>query len=59
MERGFIRPRYNGYLCFQDNAGEPLHHFLLNGGNAKNLIQEMNVLYKESLHIRKSYTVYE
>jgi len=24
MEKGYVRPRYNGYLHFQDNAGDPL-----------------------------------
>lgn len=49
MQKGYLRPRYNGYLHFQDTAGEPLHQFLLNGGNPLRVLQEMNRLYQESL----------
>lgn len=49
MQRGYMRPRYNGYLHFQDAAGEPLHHFLLEGGNPYSVLQEMNRIYQESL----------
>ena len=49
MENGYLRPRYNGYLHFQDKAGHPLHQFLLHGGNAKNLLGKFNLLYQESL----------
>jgi multiple sugar transport system substrate-binding protein len=49
MDRGYMRPRYNGYLHFQDLAGDPLHEFLLKGGNTENVLQEMNRLYQKSL----------
>jgi multiple sugar transport system substrate-binding protein len=49
MQRGYMRPRYNGYLYFQDTAGEPLHQFLSKGGNPETVLQEMNRLYRESL----------
>jgi multiple sugar transport system substrate-binding protein len=49
MQRGYVRPRYNGYLHFQDTAGEPLYQFLLKGGNPISVLQDMNRLYQESL----------
>lgn len=49
MERGYIRPKYNGYLHFQDHAGKPLQDFLLLGGNPKDVLHKMNSLYRESL----------
>jgi multiple sugar transport system substrate-binding protein len=49
MENGYMRPRYNGYLHFQDHAGNPIQEYLLNGGNAKNVLTEINKLYKQSL----------
>ena len=49
MDRGYIRPRYNGYLHFQDHAGDPLHHYLQHGGQPENVLQEMNRIYQESL----------
>src|SRR6185437_1793612 len=29
MERGYMRPRYNGYLYFQDHGGDPIREFLM------------------------------
>ncbi|MGV3587252.1 MAG: ABC transporter substrate-binding protein [Adhaeribacter sp.] len=49
MDRGYIRPRYNGYLHFQDHAGDPLQEYLQNGGSPENVLQEINRIYQESL----------
>jgi multiple sugar transport system substrate-binding protein len=49
MERGYMRPRYAGYLYFQDKSGEPLYQYLKNGGNAGAVLEKMNTLYRESL----------
>ena len=49
MDRGYVRPRYNGYLYFQDHAGEVLHGYLLNGGDKQKVLTEMNALYQKSL----------
>lgn len=48
MDRGYIRPRYNGYLHFQDHAGDPLHQYLRQGGNPESLLRRMNEIYRES-----------
>lgn len=49
LERGYMRPRYNGYLFFQDHAGDPLQQYLLNNGDAHTVLKEMNRIYRESL----------
>lgn len=49
LERGFTRPRYNGYLGFQDEAGEPIQHYLMHGSNPKTVLDELNKMYKNSL----------
>jgi multiple sugar transport system substrate-binding protein len=49
MQNGYIRPRYNGYLHFQDHAGLPLQQYLLNKVNEKDALQEMNAIYKQSM----------
>lgn len=54
MENGYVRPRYNGYLHFQDHAGDPVRHFLMNGGNPSNVLKEINGLYKKSFSISNS-----
>lgn len=48
MENGFVRPRYNGYLHFQDHAGDPLHDCILNNGNPGEALNKMNMLYRSS-----------
>jgi multiple sugar transport system substrate-binding protein len=57
MENGYLRPRYNGYLYFQDHAGEPLHHYLLNGGNAQKVLEKINQIYQQSLQPHLSKTI--
>ncbi|MDI1335833.1 MAG: extracellular solute-binding protein [Lacunisphaera sp.] len=48
LDRAFVRPRYNGYLNFQDHAGDPIHEFLRTGGNAGQVLDKVNELYRRS-----------
>ena len=50
MGKAFMRPRYNGYLHFQDRAGHPIRDFLMNGGFPSSVIKGINLLYKECLN---------
>jgi multiple sugar transport system substrate-binding protein len=54
MENGYLRPRYHGYLHFQDHAGEPLHKCLIAGGNPEETLKEINKLYRQSIAVKKS-----
>lgn len=49
MERGYVRPRYNGYLHFQDNAANVLWSYLYEGGDGDKTLYAMNNIYQESL----------
>jgi multiple sugar transport system substrate-binding protein len=49
MDNGYMRPRYNGYLHFQDQAGFPLQKCLMENGNAAQTLKEMNKIYQQSL----------
>ena len=49
MENGYIRPRYNGYLYFQDHAGILIQDFILNKRALENVLSEINKLYIKSL----------
>lgn len=51
MEQGYMRPRYNGYLHFQDHAGHYIRQYLLEGGKEELILKELNDLYKKSLAI--------
>jgi multiple sugar transport system substrate-binding protein len=49
LDRAYVRPRYNGYLYFQDHAGDYVRDYMIHGGDARQTVQHMNRLYQESL----------
>lgn len=49
LDRAYIRPRYNGYLHFQDHAGNPIQHYLQYGGRPEEVLEKINELYRNSL----------
>jgi multiple sugar transport system substrate-binding protein len=49
MKNGYMRPRYNGYLHFQDHAGDPVQKYLLQGGNPETVLKEIDRIYQQSL----------
>lgn len=51
LQNAYVRPRYNGYLYFQDHAGEPLHYYLQHGGSEAAVLERMNKLYRQSLPV--------
>ncbi|HEY1022281.1 MAG TPA: extracellular solute-binding protein [Flavisolibacter sp.] len=53
MQRGYMRPRYNGYLHFQDEAGSPIRRYLWHGGKPENVLEELNSIYQHSLRLSK------
>ena len=54
MENGYIRPRYNGYLHFQDHAGDALQECLLQDGDPIVALHEMNSIYQQSFLHQKT-----
>ena len=49
IDNGYLRPRYNGYLHFQDHAGDPLQACLLEDSDPVKALQVMNDIYRESI----------
>ncbi|HLZ86017.1 MAG TPA: hypothetical protein VKQ52_02200, partial [Puia sp.] len=49
MERGYMRPRYHGYLYFQDHGGDPIREYLLGNKDCRSTLQCLDQLYHESL----------
>ncbi|RXK57979.1 extracellular solute-binding protein [Lacibacter luteus] len=49
MDNGYMRPRYNGYLHFQDHAGDPLQQCLLHDTDPQKALDAMNTIYEQSL----------
>jgi len=48
LDRAFIRPRYAGYLDFQDRAGDPIHAYLREGGNPAAVLDTLTELYRST-----------
>lgn len=48
LDRAYVRPRYNGYLHFQDLAGPVLCRFLKCGGDPQRVLRRFNRIYRES-----------
>lgn len=57
MDNGYVRPRYNGYLHFQDHAGIPLQKCLSENGKPAAVLVEMNRLYQQSLIQKQSNSI--
>jgi multiple sugar transport system substrate-binding protein len=58
IDNSYMRPRYNGYLHFQDNAGEIVQQYLRNDQNPEEVLKQLNVIYKKSLGICNSSCCY-
>jgi multiple sugar transport system substrate-binding protein len=43
-----MRPRYPGYLYFQDRAGAPIRDFVRDGGDPEEVLDALDALYRES-----------
>jgi multiple sugar transport system substrate-binding protein len=54
MDNGYMRPRYHGYLYFQDHAGIPLQKCLVENSNTVSTLIEMNKIYRQSLILKQS-----
>lgn len=48
LDQAYLRPRYNGYLHFQDSAGPVVHEFLRHGGDPVPYLQRIDELYRQS-----------
>jgi multiple sugar transport system substrate-binding protein len=48
LDRAYLRPRYPGYLHFQDLAGDPVRDYLMHGGNPNQVLAKMAKLFRES-----------
>ncbi len=48
LDRAYLRPRYSGYIQFQDQAGPAVHRFLRQGGNPALVIAEMQGFFERS-----------
>ena len=48
LDRAYLRPRYPGYLHFQDHAGAPIREYLMRGGGGRRVLAQLKRLFDES-----------
>jgi multiple sugar transport system substrate-binding protein len=48
LDDAYLRPRYDGYIPFQDRAGEAVHAYLRDGGDPRLALDDINRHYRES-----------
>ena len=48
LDDAYLRPRYNGYMHFQDRAGPIIQRYLREGGDAGAVVSEIDGLYRDS-----------
>lgn len=48
LDRAYLRPRYNGYLDFQDHAAPVVHRYLRAEIEAARVLDELNLIYRKS-----------
>jgi multiple sugar transport system substrate-binding protein len=48
LDRAYLRPTYDGYMHFQDHAGDLVRNYMMNGGDIDAVLDGMNRLYRES-----------
>jgi multiple sugar transport system substrate-binding protein len=48
LDAAFLRPRYAGYLHFQDHGGEIVHAYLRDGGDPRAVVEQLDALYRVS-----------
>jgi multiple sugar transport system substrate-binding protein len=42
LDTAYLRPRFDGYLTFQDEASEVVHEYLSRGGGERTALEKMN-----------------
>ncbi len=48
LDRAYLRPRFPGYLHFQDHAGAPIRDYLMQGGDRRAVLNELKRLFADA-----------
>ena len=54
LDRAYLRPRFPGYLHFQDHGGAPIREYLMNGGSGQRVIDKLKQLFREAKELYAS-----
>jgi multiple sugar transport system substrate-binding protein len=53
LDRAWLRPRYDGYMYFQDIAGTIINKYLSSDTSAESVIEELNIEFDKSFYVNK------
>lgn len=48
LQRAYLRPRYFGHMFFQDHAGDVVRDYLMQGGDERAVLRQLDDLYLQS-----------
>jgi multiple sugar transport system substrate-binding protein len=48
LDAGYLRPRYDGFIGFQESLGERIHRWLAEGGSPAGVLADVNAAYERS-----------
>jgi multiple sugar transport system substrate-binding protein len=49
LDAAYLRPRYDGFLGFQEAGGDLIHAWLRDGGDARRVLDDLDAAYRASL----------
>ena len=49
LDDAYLRPRYTGYIPFQNRAGPVVQRYLREGGDPRAALAEIDALYRDSV----------
>ena len=53
LDRAWLRPRYDGYMYFQDIAGTIINKYLSSDTSVESAIEELNIEFDKSFYVNK------
>lgn len=53
LDNAYLRPRFNGYMYFQDHAGDYVRDYVRDGGDPLDVLKRLDRLYHISLETRE------
>jgi len=54
LDEAYLRPRYDGYLHFQDEAGTSVHRYLVERGDARSALFALEMIHSRTRRLRVS-----
>lgn len=48
LDEAYLRPRYSGYIPFQDHGGDVVRDYIRDGGDPRAALEKLNALYRAS-----------